>query len=108
MDSAIICCYKNGNYYNPAYSHYGKIVNVVCDMCHIANLKVSIGYDSTDLCMKCVDIISKKSVVYNDRMNVTLMNQSSTRIKQPVTRMEQSMYDPGYESNLSYMNQNMY
>lgn len=54
---------KNGTYYNPASSHYGTQSNVMCDKCYEDNLKSSIGWESYDLCLTCVDEINAKPPV---------------------------------------------
>lgn len=48
---------KNGTYYYPANKHYGGQGAVVCDRCNKAGLKACVGYNTSDLCLKCVDII---------------------------------------------------
>ena len=53
--AALRAVFEHGTYYNPAWKHYGKsTVSVVCDKCGRADLAVSIGYESSDLCMACV------------------------------------------------------
>src|SRR5271154_5824803 len=53
-----VCQY--GQFYNPACSHYGyNSANVVCDKCKKHHLDVCVGYDKYDLCLKCVQEISK-------------------------------------------------
>lgn len=49
-----------GTYYNPAYLHYPNNISkhVMCDACDkITN--VAIGYESCDLCLSCVDKMTK-------------------------------------------------
>jgi hypothetical protein len=55
----------NGTYFYPAWKHYGgKPVPVTCDCCKRENLECCIGYSrDLDLCMTCVDTISKTMVV---------------------------------------------
>ncbi len=31
MDSVLLNVYSQGKYYNPAWTHYGRMTNVVCD-----------------------------------------------------------------------------
>jgi len=50
---------KNGIYYNPASNHYDGVTNVMCDKCYRDNLNISIGWQSMDLCLSCVDEINK-------------------------------------------------
>lgn len=47
---------KHGTYYNPASKHYGSVTtNVVCDRCQRTNLSVCIGWQQSDLCMRCMN-----------------------------------------------------
>jgi hypothetical protein len=104
MDSVLLNIYSKGKYYNPAWSHYGRHTNVVCDRCKSSQLKVCIGWEKYDLCMKCVDQLSK----YNgtqiesdyDGTRITMMEQRIFRDNrnQPLTRMSQGMFNIG--SNL--------
>lgn len=48
---------KNGSYYNPAWSHYGRMTNVKCDKCGNTNLRVCIGWKKYDMCLECVDLM---------------------------------------------------
>ncbi len=76
MNYISIC--KNGKYYNPASDHYptsGPSTVVVCDRCQRNNLKVCVGYNDYDLCLKCVE------------EGTELMGKSG-----PVTKMEQQQY----------------
>lgn len=50
--------YKYGTYYNPAVSHYNNNGFVKCDNCD-ETLSICIGYQDQDLCMVCMDEISK-------------------------------------------------
>mgnify|MGYP001565582938 CR=1 FL=1 len=56
------CLYENiarhGAYYNPAWKHYGRHTNVVCDKCRKSNLNVCIGYMQSDLCLTCAGNIT--------------------------------------------------
>lgn len=55
----IFATFTRGTYYNPAWKHYGKPdTTVICDRCNARGLSVSIGWESTDLCMSCVDCLS--------------------------------------------------
>lgn len=52
--------YKFGKYYSPAISHYNYTINacVFCDRCLTQKLKICIGYEDKDLCMKCMKELS--------------------------------------------------
>jgi hypothetical protein len=54
----------NGTYYYPAWRHYERYVEVVCDRCHASGLTACIGFGRLDLCLQCVDQITK-STIYN-------------------------------------------
>jgi hypothetical protein len=57
----IVETYQKGIYYNPANKHYNNPNGTVsCDRCKREDIKVCIGYgENYDLCMTCVDEISK-------------------------------------------------
>ena len=46
---------ENGTYFFPAWKHYGRTANVVCDRCYKSNLSACIGYGEQDLCLTCAD-----------------------------------------------------
>lgn len=51
---------KHGNYYYPAWRHYGQEISVMCDRCKKNNLYQCIGYGKdSDLCMSCVEKVSE-------------------------------------------------
>ena len=77
-----------GTYFNPASKHYKNNSKVSCDRCRKQNIDICIGWDSYDLCMKCVQevnniIISEK----NEPQMLSFMQQS-----QFITNMEQSQF----------------
>lgn len=49
----------NGIYYYPAWKHYGRVVTVICDRCQKHGLTACIGLNSQDLCITCVDELTK-------------------------------------------------
>ena len=50
---------SNGTFYFPAYKHYGAIPqSIKCNMCNSSTLS-SIGFQNFDLCLSCVDSITK-------------------------------------------------
>ena len=86
--------YKYGIYYNPANSHYGNNSNVVCDRCYRQGLDVCIGYQSYDLCLKCILEInteSKTQFPYNPI--ATQMVMTNMEQKQFKTYMMQDQYE---------------
>ena len=54
---------KNGTFYNPASKHYSYETDVKCDKCLKTGINICIGWENYDLCMSCVDLLSKKPVV---------------------------------------------
>jgi hypothetical protein len=50
---------ENGTYYYPAWKHYNRKTNVFCDRCNKQNLRASIGFSQFDLCLTCVDNMTK-------------------------------------------------
>jgi hypothetical protein len=50
---------ENGKFYYPAWSHYNKVVIVVCYKCGKSELKACIGFDNYDLCITCVEELTK-------------------------------------------------
>jgi len=52
--------YNYGTYYNPASKHYnlGVSTNIVCDRCQKNYLDISIGWQTFDLCLSCINTIS--------------------------------------------------
>jgi len=51
----------NGTYYYPAWKHYGRKTSVFCDRCNRQNLRACIGYNNFDLCLLCVDEITRSN-----------------------------------------------
>lgn len=60
IDSILMNIYKHGKYYNPAWNHYGQGAGVIvsCDRCHRAQLKICLGWDKYDMCLKCAEEMS--------------------------------------------------
>lgn len=50
-----------GMFYYPAYKHYNREVNVVCDRCQTQQLNACIGHMQQDLCMSCVDELTSNT-----------------------------------------------
>ncbi len=49
----------NGTYYYPAWKHYNRKTSIFCDRCHRQNLRACIGYANFDLCLLCVDELTR-------------------------------------------------
>jgi hypothetical protein len=49
----------HGTYYYPAWKHYNRKTSVFCDRCHRQNLRACIGYSNFDLCLLCVDELTR-------------------------------------------------
>jgi hypothetical protein len=55
-----------GTFYCPAKKHYNNFDrSVVCDRCFTQNLKVCVGFETYDLCLKCVEAV----VEINDNLS---------------------------------------
>lgn len=52
---------NNGSYYYPAWKHYGRVTTVVCDRCNKSGLKACIGFGQSDLCMICVEELTRNT-----------------------------------------------
>lgn len=48
-----------GIFFYPSWRHYGREVNVVCDRCQTQQLTACIGHMQQDLCMSCVDELTR-------------------------------------------------
>lgn len=110
---------KYGKYYYPAWTHYKKEnANVVCDRCAKTKLVVSIGLENTDLCLQCVDTVSK--LVYKPKIHLDCLpkdldiKNSSSKIDHATyieenlqTRMAQSMFTNNL-NNMTLMVQTMF
>jgi hypothetical protein len=53
---------EQGTYYYPAWKHYEKITTVVCDRCEKSNLRACVGLGSQDLCMMCIEELTRSSI----------------------------------------------
>jgi hypothetical protein len=119
---------ENGQFFFPAYSHYGTKTNVVCDRCKKTNLVSCIGYDTLDLCLSCAGTVTEmlsKNITNSipppigsltkmeqntfKPMILTEMQQNMFKTRpKPLTRMQQSIFDTDDESNLTFMMQSMF
>lgn len=86
---------QKGTYYFPANKHYAGYGHVICDRCSKTNIECSIGYQNLDMCMVCVDIISKQ--IANTTMSRNQFDRPMTRMLQPqfdrpMTRMLQEQF----------------
>lgn len=76
----IVC---NGTFYYPANKHYNGQGTVTCDRCGQENLDVCVGYEKMDLCLSCVDSITKDmknrhlGIAKIDSMTKDMKNQHS-------------------------------
>ena len=50
---------NSGKFYYPAWHHYNKNVIVSCDRCDTRDIACCIGFGQLDLCMTCVDEITR-------------------------------------------------
>lgn len=98
---------KNGSFFYPANKHYSFTGSVTCDKCKSSNIQACVGYSTFDLCMNCVDRLTKNNVPTPPKekttgfMTTNMMqnmyssnNNKIPRIGPPmVTKMMQNMYD---------------
>lgn len=88
---------KYGKYYYPAWTHYKREnANVVCDRCAKTKLVVSIGLENTDLCLQCVETVSK--LITKPKIPIDCIPKDPI----PMTRMEQGIFTQ------TLMNQSMF
>lgn len=85
---------SSGKYYYPAYTHYSLTpVNVRCDYCSKSNLECAIGLDDKDLCLSCVDVMTKNDLFNNPNKLTDIYKQPHQfqQLHQPhiITRMMQ-------------------
>lgn len=103
---------KKGKYFNPAYLHYGKKVNVVCDRCKRSNLSICIGHDigdnNYDLCLTCVDDLDRLTNKKEKQLDKLQKPEIRTRMMQDFfgdrsfvgsvrTNMAQEMFKSEYD-----------
>ena len=48
-----------GTFFYPASKHYNNGTTVTCDYCYKTHLVACIGYESYDLCIKCLDFVTR-------------------------------------------------
>jgi len=84
---------KEGKFYCPAISHYGKnleVNNVNCDYCGKSQLPVFVGYSKYDFCMTCVNELTYANKTFtslpNPDNNTIDLQEADDRI---VTKMMQ-------------------
>lgn len=99
--------YNYGSYYNPAYRHYGDVTNVVCDRCRRSNLDICIGWQTYDLCLKCVSDLNDQKTKHTQFVTkqpldeiVTFMEQSQFTKHSDKTRMCQTMFTTNMEQSI--------
>ncbi len=96
--STMIHILSNGQYYKPAYTHYGNDVNqiVECDRCFKSKLPECFGQGLYDLCLKCKDEI--QSFVDQDALKINddySHNYMAPMMEQAqfYTKMKQSQFN---------------
>jgi hypothetical protein len=114
---------EHGQYYDPAWKHYGKNLKVTCDRCQIGNLPTCIGYEKNDLCLSCYNRLKLPALFNTNGESVTFMETDNFRTidspkyieranGEPVTLMETDNFrtidSPKYvekaNGNCSYFN----
>ena len=63
-----------GSLYYPAWKHYGRPINVVCNYCGMQNLKISIGYLEMDLCLVCATNLLPITSTGSELTNISASN----------------------------------
>jgi hypothetical protein len=61
----------HGTYYYPAWKHYDREVNVLCDRCGESNIRACIGLGERDLCLMCMHELTKKKTTYELTKKIT-------------------------------------
>ena len=65
-----------GKFYYPAFKHHSQSpVNINCDLCRKSGLECSIGYQSYDLCLGCVDMLVGSGSKQNQITKLSQINQ---------------------------------
>jgi hypothetical protein len=90
--------FKNGIYYSPSSRHYNKPnTNVVCDRCHKTPLDICIGYEDYDMCLSCIQEISKqlKRQKEMEKFPTCVYDKFADRQSpETATYMQQGQFDP--------------
>ena len=101
IDSILMNIYKHGKYYNPAWDHYGQGAIVSCDRCQRTQLKICLGWDKYDMCLKCAEEMS----LLVSRKHHTFMIQDTFVDSGRRTKMRQDMYRTNMEQGMYKTNQ---
>ena len=110
---------KKGVYYYPAWKHFGLIpTNVACDRCNKNNLIACIGYQDNDLCLDCVENVTK--LLHKNNLPVQKTQTKFKIYKEPPnwngidknfknrTFMVQDMFNNNNLEERTYMVQDMF
>ena len=94
-----------GTYYYPAKKHYNyNSPMIYCDNCGKCNLTACIGYEKYDLCLLCVDYLSKQSE--------TTTEESTTKNIKPsfisLNTFRVLVQRPEFNTKYNGFNKNMY
>ena len=65
----------NGTFFYPAWRHYGRQINVVCNKCGIQQLTKCIGYHDMDLCLQCAITLVPVS---QQNLNIVIQNKRNS------------------------------
>jgi hypothetical protein len=89
---------KEGKYYYSASDRYGVGSIIICDRCHIRDLKSCIGLDQLDLCLSCVDdlqtILKAQPTIEKNPVPPFMTTQEG-----PLTKMMSSSMQPDSSSD---------
>jgi hypothetical protein len=74
----------HGDFFYPAWKHYGRKTIVFCDRCNRGNLPACIGYGNFDLCLTCVNEMTRGNVICPTRHcdKPSFINDNSLAITQ--------------------------
>jgi hypothetical protein len=120
-DSKFSRIVKSGQFYFPAYLHYGTDeINVVCDRCRKTHLNSCVGYNDLDLCLSCAgtvcELLSKKIISTPIMAIPPYISGSLTKMEQhsfkptTITEMKQDMFHSkqNKDQDLTFMMQSMF
>lgn len=84
-----------GTFYFPAWKHYGSPeTSVKCDRCERTDLLTCVGYERSDLCLPCVEIVARWLVRTVGSVPRPLGGGREPGYLPVMTLMVQPMFDP--------------
>lgn len=95
----------HGTYYYPAWKHYNRKTKVFCDRCYRQNLRAAIGYAQYDLCLLCVDELTRLNFDCPSRHchESKFINDNSISFSRPeYIDLNRYFYNQHYDMNDDY------